>query len=82
MVGAVPCTSKEEGYKDILKGKVSVPNDDELGASNLSVDEAKKLKRNRELNDVAYEALLLLIDGKSQSGKVTFKIVSGTKTDA
>ena len=74
--------ARRKGYKDILKGKVSVPTDDELGASNLSADEAKKLKRNRELNDVAYEALLLLIDGKSQSGKVAFKIVSGSKTEA
>ena len=36
--------ARRKGFKDILKGKVAVPTDDELGASNLSADEAKKLK--------------------------------------
>ena len=74
--------ARRKGFKDILKGKVTVPTDDEMNASNLSADDVKKMKRIRELNDVAYEALLLLIDGKSQSGRVAFKIVSGSKSEA
>ncbi len=58
--------ARRKGFKDILKGKVTVPTDDEMNASNLSADDLKKMKRIRELNDVAYEALLLLIDGKSR----------------
>eukprot|EP00428_Durinskia_dybowskii_P019457 CAMPEP_0170210852 /NCGR_PEP_ID=MMETSP0116_2-20130129/5036_1 /TAXON_ID=400756 /ORGANISM="Durinskia baltica, Strain CSIRO CS-38" /LENGTH=76 /DNA_ID=CAMNT_0010461375 /DNA_START=100 /DNA_END=326 /DNA_ORIENTATION=- len=45
--------ARRKGYKDILKGKISVPTDEELGASGLSAEEAKKRKRIRELNDVA-----------------------------
>ncbi len=74
--------ARRKGFKDILKGKVTVPTDDEMNASNMSADDVKKMKRIRELNDVAYEALLLLIDGKSQSGRVAFKIVSGSKSEA
>jgi hypothetical protein len=73
LVGTVPCPSKEERIQGHFEGKVTVPTDDEMNASNMSADDVKKMKRIRELNDVAYEALLLLIDGKSQSGRVAFK---------
>ena len=64
-------TRKGSCYKDILLEGMkdcSAQSSDR----NVSADEAKKLKRIRELNDNAYKALLLLIDGKSQSGKLAF----------
>ena len=72
--------ARRKGYKDILKGKVKVMSDEEFGKVDMSTDEGKSAKKIRDLNDAAYETMLLLIDGRSQSGKVAFKIVSGCKT--
>lgn len=73
--------ARRKGYKDILRGKMYVPSDNEFAEADTTTSAGKMMKRVRDLNDMAYETLLLLIDGKSQSGKVAFKIVSGCKTE-
>ncbi len=73
--------TRRKGYKDILRGKEMVPSDSDFAKTDLTESEGKQMKKLRDLNDMAYGSFLLMIDGKSQSGKVAFKIVSGCKTD-
>ncbi len=80
--------ARRKGYKDILRGKEMVPSDSDFAKTYLTESEGTQMKKLRDLNDIAYdlndiayEAWLLMIDGKSQSGKVAFKIVSGCKRD-
>jgi len=73
--------ARRKGFKDILRGKETVPSDGDFAKADLLNEEGKRMKKLRDLNDLAYESLLLMIDGKSQGGKVAFKIVSGCKTD-
>ncbi len=40
-----------------------------------SIDEDKKKKKLRDANDCVYEALILLIDGETSTGRVAFSIV-------
>ena len=43
---SLPEQARRKGFfKDILKGKVTVPTDDKMNESNLSVDNVKKMKR-------------------------------------
>ena len=44
-------------------------------------EEGKRKKGLRELNEIGYKALILLIDGETQLGQLAFAIVNGCKTD-
>ena len=71
--------AQRKGYKEILTGDVDVPEDDE--SFDETTEEGKRKKRLRELNEIGYEALILLIDGETQLGRVAFAIVNGCKTN-
>ncbi len=64
--------ARRKGFKDVLLGKVTVPPDSEL--LDLSKDEDKKKKKLRDANDFASEALILLIDRETSTGRVAFSL--------
>ena len=70
--------ARRKGYREILTGDVDVPEDGE--SFDETTEEGKRKKRLRELNEIGYEALILLIDGETQFGRVAFAIVNGCKT--
>ena len=64
-------------YKDVLLGKVEIPKStDDLTTSNT---ENKKKLKVRELNELAYQDLILSIDGTTKAGRVAFQIVKMSK---
>jgi hypothetical protein len=60
-----------------MLGKSSIPNID--GNNDGMSDLGKKKSMIIELNEIAYTELILLIDVKASSGKVTFNIIRGYK---
>ena len=71
--------ARRKDYKKILKGTAIVPSDSEsIDASTTAGKEKQKL---RELNELAYEDLILFIDGTTDAGRVAFSIVRGSKTN-
>jgi hypothetical protein len=70
--------SRRKGYKKIIFSKATVSTDMEFEA--LSEAPKRKAKELRDLNELAYEDLILSIDGKEDSGQVTFNIVKGCRT--
>ena len=71
--------ARRKGYKNILIGKDKAPDDSEmLDKTNAAHKEKIAL---RDANEMAYEALLLLIDGEQATGRVAFNIVRGSKTE-
>jgi hypothetical protein len=61
-------------YRNVLLGKETVLSDNE----DVSKDKAKQ--KLRTLNELAYEDMILSIDGGSDSGRVAFQIVRNSKT--
>ena len=49
-------------------------------AIDTSTTRGKEMKKLRELNETAYEDLILFIDGSTDAGRVAFSIVRGAKT--
>ena len=74
--------SRRKGYKSILQGKAVVPPDSLSLASIADTDSRKEKQKLRDLNEEAYEDLILSINGDSESGRVAFQIVRGSKTSA
>ena len=68
-----------KGYKDILLGKVKVPTDNDFNAM-ASGTEKTKAKTLRKLNKDAFIDLLLSITAESETGRIAFQIVKGSKT--
>jgi hypothetical protein len=66
------------GFNDLLLGKLSIPKVDE------EIDETSDIGKQKsfiiELNDIAYNELILSIDVKASSVKVAFNIIRGCKT--
>jgi dihydroxyacetone kinase-like predicted kinase len=46
----------------------------------LLVKEGKDLLKNADLNVIAYSELILLMEARSNSGKVLFRIIKGFKS--
>jgi hypothetical protein len=70
--------ARRKGYKKILLGQVTIPSDADTVASGTS--KATEIKKLRDQNDLAYEALILLIGGDTAEGRVAFNLVKGSKT--
>ena len=70
--------SKNKGYRNILNGKIKVPEDSKV--INSTTDEGKEELKARKANDDAYEDLILSIEGDTKEGRVAFGIVKGCKT--
>ena len=64
--------ARRKGYKKILLGKEVVP-DDSADLSNINDEEERKgNEKLRELNEDAYEGLILSINGETEVGHVVF----------
>ena len=72
--------ARRKGYKKILLGEEVVPDDAENLDAIINQNEKKKEKL-RELNEDAYEDLILSIKGETEIGRVVFQIFCGAKTD-
>ena len=72
--------ANRKGYKGILLGEEEVP-DDEVDTE-LIEDEDKRKKQCelKKKNQEAYEDLALSIDGESDTGRVVFQLVKGSKS--
>ena len=64
-------------YKDVLLGKMEIPKStDEFTATTT---EGKKKAEIKDLNELAYQDLILSIDGTTKAGRVAFQIVKTSK---
>ena len=72
--------SRRKGYNDILQGKDSVPPDSEDLTAISDDDTCKAKEKLRDLNEEAYEDLILSITGETDAGRVAFQIVRGSKS--
>ena len=70
--------AKGKGYRDVLKGKTTVPDDSHV--IDESTDAGKLELKARQANENAYEDLILSIDGDTREGRIAFGIVKGCKT--
>jgi hypothetical protein len=59
----------------VFLGKVKLPNTDK--DYNMESEEGMKLTIAADMNESAYTALILSIDDKTSSGKVTFNLLKG-----
>ncbi len=73
--------ARRKGYKVILLGKELVPDDNEDLSLITDAEEKKKKEKLRELNEDAYEDLILSINGDTETGHVIFQLVRGAKTN-
>ena len=69
----MPC-NRLKGYKKILQGKETIPNDNQNISEISNETEKKKI---RELNEDAYKYLLLSITGDAESGEEALQIIFG-----
>jgi len=67
--------ARRKGYKEILLGIEKAPKDN--ATTPLSTEE-QKLK---DLNTLAYEDIILSIDGDKVNGRVAFRLVETSTTD-
>ena len=68
--------AKCKGYKDMLLGKVKIPTDSEYQAATSNAD----IKKLVELNEEAYEDIILSISHSTKQGKIAFSLVKNCKT--
>ena len=72
--------ARRKEYKKILTGAEKAPDDTVV--LDTTTTRGKEMKKLRELNDTAYEDLILFIDGSTDAGRVAFSIVGGAKTSS
>ena len=72
--------ARRKGYKKILTGKVKIPSDSEDLSSERDATVKKEKEKLRDLNEEAYEDLILSISGETDVGRVVFQLVRGAKT--
>lgn len=72
--------ARRRGYKDILLGKNadSIPPD--LGKLDANKEEDKTKIRLRQLNELAFDDIILSMEPSTAAGKVAFNIVWSAKT--
>lgn len=70
--------AKKKGYKNLLVGSDIAPPDGEI--IDERTEEGREKKRLREMNEAAYEDLILSIDGSTASSRVAFNLVRLAKT--
>lgn len=72
---------KRKGYKKLLTGRVKIPTASEYELALLgSSAEDQEIVRLAELNEEAYEDIILSIDHTTKEGKVAFSLVKNCKT--
>ena len=75
--------AKRKGYKDLLLGKKNIPTDSEYQqalAVSPGTPTSKQTKVLAELNEEAYEDIILSIDHGTKQGKVAFSLIKNCKS--
>jgi hypothetical protein len=72
--------ARRRGYKNILEGADTIPKESTVLV--VTTDEGKKDSAIRDANILAYEELILSVDGTKKTGRVAFQIIKGCKTTA
>ena len=73
--------ANRKGYKDLLLGKEAIPKESEYTlAAGEANDAEKKTVKNWNLNEHAFEEILLSIEGQTKAGKVAFNLVDNCTT--
>ena len=67
-------------YKDILLGKTSIPGDSD--SIDVSTAEGKAKLKIKQLNQLAYEDIIISIIADEGPGMVVFQLVKGCKTSS
>jgi hypothetical protein len=70
-----PAKAKRSEIKDVVLGMVTT-----LDVIDEKAEEGKRLMRITDLNEIAFTALILLIDVSSSNGKIDFGIVKSCKS--
>jgi len=66
--------ARRKGYKGILTGSIKAPKD------NVRTQLTEEQEKNKELNTIAYEDIILSIDGNKATGRVAFRLVETATT--
>ena len=73
--------ANRKGYKGILVGTDTVPDDNE----DITLETDKEIRKSklelRRLNEEAYEDLVLAVDGKTDVGRLVFSLIKGSKSE-
>ena len=72
--------ANRRGYKDYLTGKEAIPTDFEEPDASETQEIKDEYKKKRGFNQLAYEDLILCIDGTTPAGRVAFQAVKGSRT--
>ena len=72
--------ANRKGYKGVLTGDDTVPDDDEDISLEPDKDKRKMKLELRRLNEEAYEDLVLSVDGKTEMSRLVFSLIQGSKT--
>ena len=68
----------EADPESILLGRETVPKDSEV--LNLTTEDGKKEQAIKDKNELAFEELILSVDGSTREGRVAFQLIKGCKT--
>ncbi len=71
--------ARRKGYKKILLGSITVPSDD-TDFGSLTAKDRKEQEKLQDLNEEAYEDLILSVNGDTEVGRVVFQMIRGAKT--
>lgn len=74
--------AKRKGYKKLLLGTEKVPTQEQIELAETSTSAPdKKIIKLGELNELAYEDIVLSINHTSSAGKVAFSLIKNCKSD-
>ena len=71
--------ARRKGYLDILRGNVEVLNDEKFEKLKGNETNCAELKEARELNELAFEDLVLSMDTKKGPGRIAANLVNSAK---
>ena len=73
--------ANRKGYKKLLSGATAIPTESEYtAAAGGSTDDQKLTVKLWQLNELAFEEILLSINGQTKQGKIAFNLVDNCTT--
>ena len=73
--------ANRKGYNKLLSGAKDIPTESEYTAAAGGTSDADKLSvKLWQLNDLAFEEILLSINGQTKKGKIAFNLVDNCTT--
>ena len=73
--------ASRKGYKKLLSGAEAIPSESEYtAAAGETNDDEKKTVKLWQLNELAFEEILLSINGTTKQGKIAFNLVDNCTT--